>query len=80
MACPARRIEGSGYRKSEDPDLEIRGNGNGNGNGNGGGTVATPRMYLEYLGSANAAGSPCASGGLPGGGTSSGPLVAALVR
>lgn len=57
-----------------------KGNGNGNGNGNGGGTVATPRMYLEYLGSANAAGSPCASGGLPGGGTSSGPLVAALVR
>jgi len=26
MACPARRIEGSGYRKSEDPDLEIRNN------------------------------------------------------
>jgi hypothetical protein len=37
-------------------------------------------MYLEYLGSASEAGSPCASGGLPGGGGSNGPLVSALVR
>jgi len=56
------------------------GNGNGNGGSNGGGAASTPRMYLEYLGSASDAGSPCASGGLPGGGSSSGPLVSALVR
>ncbi|MFM7522689.1 MAG: hypothetical protein ACKO4M_00755 [Betaproteobacteria bacterium] len=57
------------------------GDGNGNGNdGSNGGAASTPRMYLEYLGSASDAGSPCASGGLPGGGSSSGPLVSALVR
>lgn len=55
-------------------------NGNANGNGNGGGSTSSAQMYLEYLGSAAAAGSPCASVGLPGGGTTSGPLVAALVR
>ena len=37
-------------------------------------------MYLEYRGPADAADSPCASNGLPGGVGSSGPLVAALVR
>ena len=26
MSCPARRMDGSGYRKPEDPDLEIRNN------------------------------------------------------
>jgi hypothetical protein len=55
------------------------GNGNGKGNtgGNSGETLVT---YLEYLGSASEAGSPCASVGLPGGGGSNGPLVSALVR
>jgi len=56
------------------------GNGNSNGNGNGSGNTSSPRMYLEYLGSASEAGSPCASVGLPGGGGSNGPLVSALVR
>lgn len=62
------------------------GNGNGNGsgggnsNGNGSGNTSSPRMYLEYLGSASEAGSPCASVGLPGGSASNGPLVPALVR
>ena len=56
------------------------GGGNGNGNGNSGGNTSSPRMYLEYLGSASEAGSPCASGGLPGGSGSNGPLVPALVR
>jgi hypothetical protein len=56
------------------------GNGRGNGNGNSGGNTSSPRMYLEYLGSASEAGSPCASGGLPGGAGSNGPLVPALVR
>ena len=35
-------------------------------------------VELEYLGNAAAAGSPCVSGGLPGG--VAGPLVPALVR
>lgn len=26
MSCPARRMDGSGYRKSEDPTLEVRNN------------------------------------------------------
>lgn len=56
------------------------GNGNGNGNGGGGGNTSSPRMYLEYLGSASESGSPCASVGLPGGSGSNGPLVSALVR
>ncbi len=56
------------------------GNSNGNGNGSGSGNASSPRMYLEYLGNASAAGSPCASVGLPGGGGSNGPLVSALVR
>jgi Flp pilus assembly protein TadG len=54
-------------------------NGNGNGNGNGGG-AGSSRMYLEFLGYASEAGSPCASSGLPGGAESAGPLVPALVR
>jgi Flp pilus assembly protein TadG len=57
-----------------------KGNGNGNGNGNSGGNTSSPRMYLEYLGSTSEAGSPCTSGGLPGGSGSNGPLVPALVR
>jgi hypothetical protein len=66
------------------------GNGNSKGNGNGSGSgsgsvncpvnVPSPRMYLEYLGNASEAGSPCASVGLPGGSGSNGPLVPALVR
>jgi hypothetical protein len=56
------------------------GKGNGNGNGNSGGNTSSPRMYLEYLGSTSEAGSPCTSGGLPGGSGSNGPLVPALVR
>jgi hypothetical protein len=54
--------------------------GNGNSNGNSGGTTSSARMYLEYLGNAASANSPCASGGLPGGAGSGGPLVSALVR
>jgi len=59
-----------------------KGNGNGknNGNGNSGGTSSVPQMYLEYLGNASEASSPCASVGLPGGSGSNGPLVPALVR
>lgn len=59
-----------------------KGNGNGknNGNGNSGGTSSVPLMYLEYLGNASEASSPCASVGLPGGSGSNGPLVPALVR
>ncbi len=38
------------------------------------------QMSFEYLGSATDPTSPCASNGLPGGTTSSGPPVAALVR
>lgn len=57
-----------------------KGNGNGNGNGNGGSATSSTRMYLEHLGDAAEANSPCASGGLPGGAGSSGPLVSALVR
>ena len=59
-----------------------KGNGNGksNGNGNSGGNSSVPRMYLEYLGNASEASSPCASVGLPGGSGSNGPLVPALVR
>jgi len=57
------------------------GNGNGKGKGNtGGNSGETLVTYLEYLGSASEAGSPCASVGLPGGGGSNGPLVSALVR
>ena len=26
MSCPSRRMDGSGYRKPEDPDLEVRNN------------------------------------------------------
>lgn len=51
---------------------------NGNGGGNGG--TGSIRMYLEYLGYASDAGSPCASSGLPGGADSVGPQVPALVR
>ena len=56
------------------------GKNNSNGKGNGGGNTSSPYMYLEYLGSASEAGSPCASVGLPGGGGSNGPLVSALGR
>lgn len=45
-----------------------------------GGSTQSPRMMLEYLGSASAPGSPCASYGLPGGSNASGPLVATLVK
>lgn len=38
------------------------------------------RMYLEFLGYASEAGSPCASSGVPGGSDAAGPLVPALVR
>lgn len=37
-------------------------------------------IYLEYRGLATAAGSPCRSFGIPGGGGSSGPLVPTLVQ
>jgi len=47
---------------------------------NFGGSTQSPRMMLEYLGSASAPGSPCASYGLPGGSNASGPLVATLVK
>lgn len=56
------------------------GKGNGNGKGNGGGNASASRMYLEFLGYASEANSPCASSGLPGGSGSAGPLVPALVR
>ncbi len=46
----------------------------------GGGSTQYPRMMLEYLGDAHAADSPCASYGLPGGSSASGPLVATLVQ
>ena len=36
--------------------------------------------YVEYEGLANAAGSPCAGSGIPGGSTSAGPMVPALVQ
>jgi Flp pilus assembly protein TadG len=52
---------------------------NNNAGGKGTGTGAD-RMFLEYRGSANDLSSPCASNGLPGDATSSGPLVTALVR
>lgn len=64
--------------------------GNGNGHGNGGGssggggsgsaTAGSTRMYLEYRGDAKDSTSPCASYGLPGGATNTGPLVATLVK
>jgi hypothetical protein len=62
------------------------GNGNGNGGGNAGGNgggnggTGSSRMFLEFLGYASEAGSPCASSGTPGGEESAGPLVPALVR
>ncbi|MEK0427733.1 MAG: hypothetical protein RL001_260, partial [Pseudomonadota bacterium] len=56
------------------------GNVGGSGGGSGGGSTQYPRMMLEYLGSASAPGSPCASYGLPGGSNASGPLVATLVK
>ena len=58
------------------------GNGGGNGGGNSGGNGSTgsSRMYVEFLGYASDANSPCASSGLPGGSDSAGPLVPALVR
>ncbi len=56
-----------------------KGNAGGNGNGTNGGNQSPP-SFLEYLGLASAADSPCASVGLPGGATSNGPLVSALVR
>jgi hypothetical protein len=41
---------------------------------------STTQVYLEYVGKASDVGSPCTAGGLPGGGTSAGPLVPVLVR
>lgn len=41
---------------------------------------ATGTIYLEYRGLANSESSPCRSGGLPGGGLASGPLVPTLVQ
>ena len=64
------------------------GNGNGNGHVSGGAavnaagtaTAGSTRMYLEYRGDAKDATSPCATYGLPGGATNTGPLVATLVK
>lgn len=50
-----------------------------NNSAGGSGTGAT-RMYLEYLGAANIASSPCATLGLPGAAGSAGPLVPVLVQ
>lgn len=41
---------------------------------------ATGTIYLEYRGASNAPGSPCQSGGSPGGGNAGGPLVPTLVQ
>lgn len=41
---------------------------------------ATGTIYMEYRGAGNAPGSPCQTGGSPGGGTGSGPLVPTLVQ
>jgi Flp pilus assembly protein TadG len=54
-------------------------NNSAGGSGTETGTGAK-RMYLEYRGKAEDPGSPCASNGLPGGGSSKGPLVTALVQ
>lgn len=52
-----------------------------NNNAGGGGTgTGANRMYLEYRGNATNGTSPCASNGLPGGPSSKGPLVTALVK
>jgi len=37
-------------------------------------------IYVEYVGLANTAGSPCVSSGVPGGSTTTGPMVPALVQ
>ncbi len=41
---------------------------------------ASMNMWLEYLGSSTDPTAPCASNGVPGGGSSAGPFVPALVR
>jgi hypothetical protein len=40
----------------------------------------TLTIYMEYVGLANAPGSPCASSGIPGGPGSTGPFVPGLVQ
>ncbi|MDE2387812.1 MAG: pilus assembly protein [Betaproteobacteria bacterium] len=49
-------------------------------NSSGGTGTGADRMYLEYLGRSNQAGSPCATNGIPAGPTGFGPMVPALVR
>lgn len=49
-------------------------------NSAGGGATGSTRMFLEYLGVANDAASPCATLGLPGSVDSAGPLVPVLVQ
>ena len=58
-----------------------RGAGGGNGKGNNGnGSGNADYMYLEYRGKASDPTSPCASTGLPGDTTGTGPLVPTLSR
>ena len=51
-----------------------------NSSGGGANAAGSGLMYLEYQGSANQAGSPCTTTGMPGGSSSNGPLVTTLVQ